>query len=711
MKKDKRRASTKSSLKSRTNGSEDFSRLTGEFAPGRKGGRYEFPFGGYMTVDSGVVNNKKGVVSCCMVSPSDRHEYAFELKPYEVLVSEFFLMRLNFTNRSLKKPIHLRLPTNLYDEPNGNNDIVVNQRDIEGQEWTETEFTTASSAVDGQQFVELMASRSVVFVATSRPKTEQFDVPVQGCLHNSHLSKQISLRFPKKATDMCITCEIQIVTLDRANLVNLAREYPHDINDLLAATDYINITTSVDQPFRRAVTVKLPLPTMEDENFPQDDIVVMILVGTTWQLMETPIKFTKSAITFDTRTLGRYCVVLCRPQRRKRMKETFRHIRDDERVVRGEILVFVHTEAELWNLWVHAVPHDQASALIDQRELQGFRQIAKSFTAQPEVADTSTSFSRRTSWRVRRTATASSMIVPKVDRTDIDLMSERVIELQLSGDICVSSEDPGRQYMGLRFDERLPQNYRHFVVEPTSTDACHPLTAQLRCYMSGADGVTCVRTFDIDFELEAVKAYLHTEEEVEQSIQESTSAVLLTEQARKTANDSASGDAIHVSEKRPKKTPEQQKQPPCPQRDFTPSKDSTKVSANRSRALAFARLTKPMKPPREAIRESKVLTGRSLACLAREVEQGLTLAIYLGISDSTITGMGFDALANGQSIVDITYRILLLWKRRTNIYKNKQVDLLADALNDMGRSDLVAVLMDHHRQNIELSPDCFVAGL
>ena len=269
--------------------------------------------------------------------------------------------------------------------------------------------------------------------------------------------------------------------------------------------------------------------------------------------------------------------------------------------MRGEILVFVHIEAELWNLWVHAVPHDQASALIDQRELQGFRQIVKSFAVQPEVADTSTSFSRRSNWRVRRTATASSMIVPKVDRTDIDLMSERVIELQLSGDICVSSEDPGRQYMGLRFDERLPQNYRHFVVEPTSTDECHPLTAQLRCYMSGADGVTCVRTFDIDFDLEAVNAYLHTEKEVEESILESKSAVLLTEQVRKTANDSASGDAIHVSEKRPKKTPEQQKQPPRPQRDFTPSKDSTKVSANRSRALAFARLTKPMKPPREGL--------------------------------------------------------------------------------------------------------------
>ena len=69
--------------------------------------------------------------------------------------------------------------------------------------------------------------------------------------------------------------------------------------------------------------------------------------------------------------------------------------------------------------------------------------------------------------------------------------------------------------------------------------------------------------------------------------------------------------------------------------------------------------------PPSAIRESKVLTGRSLSCLAQRIEQGLTLAIYLGISDSTITGLGFDALARGQNLVDITYRILLLWKRRS----------------------------------------------
>ena len=107
------------------------------------------------------------------------------------------------------------------------------------------------------------------------------------------------------------------------------------------------------------------------------------------------------------------------------------------------------------------------------------------------------------------------------------------------------------------------------------------------------------------------------------------------------------------------------------------------------------------------VKESKVLSGRSLMCLAREVEQGLTLAIYLDISDSTITGMGFDALANGLSLVDITYRILLLWKRRSSKYKDQQVQLLVDALQEMGRYDMATVILDRHKQNLELTQECF----
>ena len=106
-------------------------------------------------------------------------------------------------------------------------------------------------------------------------------------------------------------------------------------------------------------------------------------------------------------------------------------------------------------------------------------------------------------------------------------------------------------------------------------------------------------------------------------------------------------------------------------------------------------------------KEAKVLSGKSLMCLAREIEQGLTLAIHLDISDSTITGMGFDALANGLSLRDITYRILLMWKRRTNRLKDRQVDLLISALQEMGRNDVATIVNDCHKNNRELSQASF----
>ena len=101
------------------------------------------------------------------------------------------------------------------------------------------------------------------------------------------------------------------------------------------------------------------------------------------------------------------------------------------------------------------------------------------------------------------------------------------------------------------------------------------------------------------------------------------------------------------------------------------------------------------------------MTGKSLLALAKEIEQGLTLAIYLDLTDSTITGMGFDALAKGLSLVDITYRILMLWKRKTSKLKDAQVDMLAAALQEMGRTDTAAVVLARHRANLELTPSCF----
>ena len=49
-------------------------RLISEITPGKKGGDFELPFGGKISVPSGVFQ-KRDVVTCCIVSPSNRYKY------------------------------------------------------------------------------------------------------------------------------------------------------------------------------------------------------------------------------------------------------------------------------------------------------------------------------------------------------------------------------------------------------------------------------------------------------------------------------------------------------------------------------------------------------------------------------------------------------------------------------------------------------------
>jgi len=125
-------------------------------------------------------------------------------------------------------------------------------------------------------------------------------------------------------------------------------------------------------------------------------------------------------------------------------------------------------------------------------------------------------------------------------------------------------------------------------------------------------------------------------------------------------------------------------------------------------------------------KEPRVLSGRSLQCLARHISgTGLKLAVQLDVSDSTITGMAFDTLANGQTAADVTYRMLLLWKRRVSYYRrsvvgggrhdstaagNATVDMLVRAVvAATGNTQVADVIAEYHRANRELTPDCFLA--
>ena len=277
------------------------------------------------------------------------------------------------------------------------------------------------------------------------------------------------------------------------------------------------------------------------------------------------------------------------------MKETFRHIQDDERAIRGEILVFVHVEEKLWNLYVEAVPRDHIAAVVIARENEGLQHVTKSFIAiQPDVVESTVrdQMSRRNStWRQRHSSMSNDQ-PKKVEREDIDLVSGRVFELQLGGDVRMCGD--GAANTGLRFDERLPESGRHFSVEPTSKDECRPLVAQLRCFAPPVDGVgttSCVRTFDIEFDLEAVKAYLDWEDE-EITPEVPTTSILLTAEPIIPPRIVIDNNHVHV---KVVTTPR-----PEPQHKRNSSVYiSDHEKQIRNRAVTFARLTKAMKPPRE----------------------------------------------------------------------------------------------------------------
>lgn len=53
-------------------------------------------------------------------------------------------------------------------------------------------------------------TRTGAFVAIACPKTERFEIPVQGCLYMGKNCRQMSIRFPKMATNSNMQCEVQV---------------------------------------------------------------------------------------------------------------------------------------------------------------------------------------------------------------------------------------------------------------------------------------------------------------------------------------------------------------------------------------------------------------------------------------------------------------------------------------------------------------------
>ena len=73
-----------------------------------------------------------------------------------------------------------------------------------------------------------------------------------------------------------------------------------------------------------------------------------------------------------------------------------------------------------------------------------------------------------------------------------------------------------------------------------------------------------------------------------------------------------------------------------------------------------------------------------------------------------MAGIGFDALANGRTMAEVGYRILLYWKRTRKDKRDGAVQHLIQGLRSMGKNAIADIVQERHRENKELTMDSFL---
>ncbi|XP_074652692.1 uncharacterized protein LOC141907043 isoform X2 [Tubulanus polymorphus] len=700
-----------------------------EVTPQKKGGTFHFPWGGGIVVPFGLFGKKESIVAK-MIAPSERHLHIPKMRPDEKLLSEVYLIASK--NYTFKKGLTIEIP--VYDEDLTLFEMrLMFKKNGSEEDWTQLDFTFNANSKN----VSLITDSLGMFVVTSRPKAERFEVSPNGILYNAKINHLITVRFPKKTVDKPMNCEIQIHKIPHEKIELAKQLYGSECNDVLSISEFYDVQCPDEfyREFRRAVSIKIPLlrhsdsadieqaTTLDGECVDRpgtgqteedlEGMAVMQKKKDGWELVESNLKFTRSTITFDTKALGRFCIVRCKPGRKPRLKFALPHIESLQEKIRGEILTFVHIQPKLWRMLFEVVDSELEDIITTERTEAGWKRVPK-IQRPPEINDEPEFQSRR--MRRHRASIASNSDSQSNETDALALVNGSTFMVALGNGIQIRENTPDERKL-LQFHQKMTDNYTYFEVVP---DAPKPKPKRVEFAdelanenkeNNNLDPLAAATTSQkhCSGQLAVINIYQYDAEEEQKKFP--------NRNVIRTYNLSMNDADIAEYHRPPTPEPEPQQEVKAlnevihmPQTKTIENETAT-VTNNKVRNFntpSFARLTKTQRPVQKVSKESKVLTSRSMQILAREIEQGLTLAVHLDLPDSAITGIGFDSLSNGHSLVDVTYKVLLRWKRSFKSKdRDQQVDNLVLALKEMGRFDIAAVVMDRHRQNAELSPDCF----
>ncbi|XP_052806992.1 uncharacterized protein LOC128236154 isoform X3 [Mya arenaria] len=643
---------------------EDDAHLKVSYTPGKKGGNFGLPLGAKLMVPDGVFG-KKDSITCEVAPPTQRWKYTPVLPVHEHLTSEIF----QFTSSLaiLKKAVVIQIP--FYPIDTQHSEINVKGRWKDENEWVNVGFLKKDSTKS--PCVELEIDRLGIFVVTFTPKKEVFDVTTQGCLYNSRLSKYISIRFPKKTTDRNFQCSIQINPISPAKVQLAKQNFPHETNELLETSEFIDVIPECPVTFKRPVTVKLPLPAgfEESDEKKTDDIAVLQKTDQGWIVLDGAYKFTKTTVTFDVKTLSTFCVALSKPDRKTALHRSIAVLEGRVSKEMGEILVFINLQEKCWIILLECCPISRKEEKVSERKEKGYALLDKSII-QKEEPEKKTGFSRRPPPTVHKAK------APEVN--GFEIFDGMRWGIDVKDDIKVSFDSDYLENKELQFFKFLPESYRRFVIEPKTNEEKDLIGNIAFAPIESTDQQAKFASpmkFKLDITEDTVRAYFKPE--------------FVPEEPKPEKEKPRIEFDLNLNNKEEKKD-----EPFVPK--FKPLPSSV-----------MERLMRTSRKPIILERESRILSGKSLMTISKLVPEGLTLAVHLDLPDSTITGLGFDAISNGLGMVDVTYKILLYWKRQQKDKKDGAVNVLSSALRDMGRDDIAAVITERHRENKDVTLECF----
>ncbi|XP_025102469.1 uncharacterized protein LOC112569035 [Pomacea canaliculata] len=651
-----------------------------------KGGIFLLAMGAKVEMPEGVTS-KKEVVECLVVPPSQRWQYELSF-PEEYVTSEIFVLSGNV--RCKDKKILFHLP--YYPPTDRMREINVKVRWSGEANWVDINFPRKQK--DEAPVVELELDRLGTFVVTQRHRREEFSVTPYGCLYNPRIARHLSLRFPKKALDTTVNYAIRVYPIPEERVQFVKDKFPLECADIQKVTEIIDITPDKECEFRRPATIKLPLPEgVEVEEEDSNDVFVLRKVKNLWENVGNIHKFTRYTVAVEVKNPSRFCVVKSKPERDRKMKEALAVVEEHLEREKGEVSVFLSIKEKSWMVVVGVFPLAQAADKITGPS-------AARMSGDPPAGDACP-------WEQP----------PRSPMGCLEIWDGLRWEIELNGDLQCDVTSDLLQNKELQYFKYLPDSYRSFLIQPVGEEL-RSLSGVLTLTPIGVDevGMKAALTFTIYINEEAVRAYFYKEPEpVPAPEPQLRKAKVLLSQSTSlssehqtallpglTKSTESTVERLSRSSRHPR-AEAHRKHTAAPKESSRRHSDPDSV-----RCRLYQNRTSASKINLIVDRESKVLSGRSLMTLSRVVPEGLTLAVYLDVPDTVITGIGFDALAQGSRMCDITYKILVRWKRECKDKRDGAVQTLVEALEKMEKSGVAKVVLEQHMENKELTPDCFL---